>query len=44
MTDLGNVYKLNRHFYMDSNHSILKYKKYSIIPDCEKMLLLTIEI
>ena len=25
MTDLENVYKLNRYFYMDSNQNILKY-------------------
>ena len=36
MSDLGNVYKLNRYFYMDSNQNILKYKKYCIISDCEK--------
>ena len=36
MTDLGNIYKLNRYFYMDSNQNILKYKKYCIISDCEK--------
>ena len=36
MTDLENVYKLNRYFYMDSNQNILKYKKYCIISDCEK--------
>ena len=36
MTDLENVYKLNRYFYMDSNQNILKYKKYCIIADCEK--------
>ena len=36
MTDLENVYKLNRYFYMDSNQNILKYKKYCIISNCEK--------
>ena len=36
MSDLENVYKLNRYFYMDSNQNILKYKKYCIISDCEK--------
>ena len=36
MSDLKNVYKLNRYFYMDSNQNILKYKKYCIISDCEK--------
>ena len=36
MDELGNVYKLNRYFYMDSNQKILKYKKYFIISDCEK--------
>ena len=35
MTDLENVYKLNRYFYMDSNQNILKYKKYCIISDCK---------
>ena len=36
MSDLENVYKLNRYFYMDSNQNTLKYKKYCIISDCEK--------
>ena len=36
MTDLENVYKLNKYLYMDSNQNILKYKKYCIISDCEK--------
>ena len=36
MTDLENVYKINRYFYMDSNKKILKYKKYCSISDCEK--------
>ena len=36
MSDLENVYKLNRYFKMDSNQNILKYKKYCIISDCEK--------
>ena len=36
MTDLQNVYKLNRYFYMDSNQNILKCKKYCIISDCKK--------
>ena len=37
MTDVKNVYKLNRYFYMDSIlQNILKYKKYCIISDCEK--------
>ena len=44
MTDLENVYKLNRYLYMDSNQNILKYEKYCIICDCEKMLLLIINI
>ena len=43
MDELENVYKLNRYFYMDSNQNILKYK-YCIISDCEKMLLLIIQI
>ena len=36
MSDLENVYKINRYFYMDSNQKILKYKRYCIISDCEK--------
>ena len=36
MSDLENVYTLNRYFYMDSNQNILKYKRYCIISDCEK--------
>ena len=36
MSDLENVYKLNRYFYMDSYQKILKYKKYCIISNCEK--------
>ena len=36
MSDLKNVYKLNRYFCMDSNQNILKYKKYCIIFDGEK--------
>ena len=36
MSDLENVYKINKYFYMDSNQKILKYKKYCIISDCEK--------
>ena len=44
MSDLENVYKLNRYFYMDSNQNILKYKKYCIISDCEKMLLLITKV
>ena len=36
MSDLENVYKINRYFYMDSNQKILKYKKNCIISDCEK--------
>ena len=38
MSDLENVYKINRYFYMDSNQKILKYKRYCVISDCEKML------
>ena len=37
MTELQNVYKLNTYFYMDSNQNILKYEKYCIISDCEKI-------
>ena len=44
MSDLENVYKINRYFYMDANQKILKYKRYCIIFDCEKMLLLIIEM
>ena len=44
MGDLENVYELNRYFYMDSNQNILKYKKYCIIYNCQKMLLLIIKI
>ena len=44
MSNLENGYKINRYFYMDSNQKILKYKKYCIIFDCEKMLLLIIKI
>ena len=36
MSDLKNVYKINKYFYMDSNQKILKYKRYCIISDCEK--------
>ena len=36
MSDLENVHKINRYFYMDANHKILKYKRYCIISDCEK--------
>ena len=36
MTDLENVYKINRYFNMDANHKILRYKRYCIISDCEK--------
>ena len=36
MSDLENEYKINRYFYMDANHKILKYKRYCIISDCEK--------
>ena len=27
MSDLENIYKLNRYFYMDSKQNIFKYKK-----------------
>ena len=36
MTDLENVYKLNRYFYIDSNQNIFRCKKYCIISECEK--------
>ena len=35
-SELENVYKLNRYFYMDSNQNIFKYKKYCFTSDCEK--------
>ena len=44
MAELENVYKLNRYFYMDSNKNILKYNKYCIISDFEKIVLLIIKI
>ena len=44
MSDLENIYKLNIYFYMDSMQNILKYKKYCIISDCEKILLLIIKM
>ena len=44
MSDLENSYKINKFFYMDSHQNILKYKKYCIISDCQKMLLLIIKI
>ena len=31
MSNLENVYKINRFFYMDSKQKILKYKRYCII-------------
>ena len=37
MSDLENGYKINRYFYMDDNQKILKYKRYCIISDCEKI-------
>ena len=40
MSELENGYKINKYFYMDDNQKILKYKRYCIISDCEKMLLL----
>ena len=36
MSELENVYKINKYFYMDANQKILKYKRYCIISDCEK--------
>ena len=44
MSDLENIYKLNKYFYMDKDKNILKYKKYCIIADCEKILLLIIKM
>ena len=37
MSDLENVYKINRYFYMDSNQKIFKYKNtvlYLIVKKC----------
>ena len=36
MSDLENGNKINRYFYTDANHKILKHKRYCIISDCEK--------
>ena len=36
MSDLENIYKLNRYFYMDSNQNLFKYKKCCITSNCEK--------
>ena len=44
MSNLENIYKLNRYFYMDSNQKIFKYKKYCVVYDCKKMPLLIINI
>ena len=44
MSDLENGYKLNIYFHMDSNQNILKYKKYCIKSDFQKMILLIIKI
>ena len=44
MSELKNGYKINRYFYMDANQKILKYKRYCIISDCEKMLHLIIKM
>ena len=44
MTNLENVYKLNRYFNVNSNQNILKCKKYCTISDCEKIVLLIIKI
>ena len=44
MGDLENVYKINKYFYMDANQKILRYKRYCIISDCEKMHLLIIKM
>ena len=35
MSEYG--YKINKYFYMDTNQKILKYKRYCIISDCEKI-------
>ena len=44
MSELENVYKINKYFYMDANQKILKYKRYCIISNCEKMLHLIIKM
>ena len=44
MGDLENGYKINKYFYMDANQKILKYKRYCIISNCEKMRLLIIKM
>ena len=36
MDELGNIHKINKYFYMDSNQKIFRYKKYCIISECEK--------
>ena len=36
MSDLENINKLNRYFYMDSNQKISKYETYCVVYDCEK--------
>ena len=43
MTELENIYKLNKHFYMDSKQNILKYKKHCMIY-CKKKFLKIYEI
>ena len=40
MSELEYRYEINKYFYMDANQKILKYKRYCIISDCEKMHLL----
>ena len=44
MSDLENVYKLNRYFYMDSNQNILKYKIIVLNLIVRNTLLLIIKI
>ena len=44
MSELENGYKINKYFYMDANQKILKYKRYCIISDCEKIVLLIIKM
>ena len=44
MSDLENVYKLNRYFYMDSNQNILNIKNIVLYPIVKKMLLLITKI
>ena len=44
MTDLENVYKINRYFYMDSNKKNLNIKSIVLYLIVKKILLLIIRI